>query len=166
MIPGAGFLQTIILLGAIQGFIVSALLFFPKQNRQSNRLLALLIFLMAFASFNLYGNYVNWFNSDILRFITEMVPMVIVMPFGPLIFFYTKAFLDPGFRITKKHRPHFYPVIVDLVPHLAVILFVIGVVFNFIKNDPKNWANFIDHYNVYADIPRWMSVTFLCVAFF
>lgn len=160
MIPGAGFLQTIILLGAIQGFIVSALLFFPKQNRQSNRLLALLIFLMAFASFNLYGNYVNWFNSDILRFITEMVPMVIVMPFGPLIFFYTKAFLDPGFRITKKHRPHFYPVIVDLVPHLAVILFVIGVVFNFIKNDPKNWANFIDHYNVYADIPRWTSVTF------
>ena len=115
---------------------------------------------MALASFNLYANYKNWFNSDVLRFISDLVPMVIVMPFGPLIYFYVQSSLDPSFKITKKQRIHFYPVIIDLVPHFAVIIYIIGLFAGVIKNNPQPWGNFIDTYNTYADIPRWMSVTF------
>src|SRR5580704_6265225 len=95
-------LRTIILFGAIQGFfissffffvsiqgfIISSLLFFTKKNKRSNRLLAVLIFLISLACFNLYADYKNWFGSDILRFIAQLVPLIIVMPVGPLILFY------------------------------------------------------------------------------
>lgn len=27
-----------------------------------------------------------------------------------------------------------------------------------VKNDPRPWGIFIDHYNVYTDIPRWVSM--------
>ncbi len=155
-----GFFNTIILLGAIQGFIVSSLLFFSKKNRQPNRILAALILLISLACFNLYGNYQNWFNSDLLRFIIDLVPLVIIMPLGPLIYFYVQSILDPGFKITKKKRQHFYPVLIDLVPSLTVIVFIIGLITKLVKNNPGPWGIFIDDYNVYADIPRWMSVTF------
>lgn len=154
------FLNIIILLGAIQGFIISSLLFFSKKNEQSNRLLSALIFLISLASFNLYASYENWFNSNTLSFISNFIPLVIVMPFGPLLYFYIKSSLDSNFKVTKKLRTHFYPVIIDLVPQLAAIVFVLGVITGILKNHPQPWGNFIDTYNVYADIPRWMSVSF------
>jgi len=154
-----GFFNTIILLGCIQGLIVGSLLFFSKKNRQPNRILAALILLICLASFNLYGNYQNWFNSPLLRFLATLIPMVIVMPFGPLVFFYVQSSLNPGFSITKKQRRHFYPVIIDLVPSFVVIIFIVGLITKLAKNHPGPWGNFIDDYNLYADIPRWMSVT-------
>jgi len=153
------FLNTIILLGAIQGFIISSLLFFSKKNKQSNRLLSALILLITLASFNLYANYVNWFNSDILRFISNFIPLVTVMPVGPLLYFYIQSSLDSNFKVTRKLRVHFYPVIIDLVPQITAVVFVLGVIAGLLKNHPHPWGNFIDNYNMYADIPRWMSVT-------
>jgi AraC-like DNA-binding protein len=154
------FLNTIILLGAIQGFIISSLLFFSKKNKQSNRLLSALILLMSLASFNLYANYVNWFNSNVLRFIFDLIPLVVIMPFGPLLYFYIQSSLDKNFKVTKKLRFHFYPVIIDLAPQLTALIYIIGLLFGIFKNHPQPWGNFIDTYNVYADIPRWMSVSY------
>src|SRR5215472_2279136 len=105
-----GFLRTIILLGALQGFILSSLLFFSKKKQPANRILSALIFLISLASFKLYSYYHNWFNSGLW----EMVPMIIVMPMGPLIYFYTKSFLNRDFKLGGKERRHFYPVIIDL----------------------------------------------------
>jgi len=153
------FLNTIILLGIIQGLVVSGLLFFSRQNKYPNRILAVLILLISLASFNLYGNYVNWFGLSALRFIAQIVPLVLPMAFGPLIYFYIQSYLEPGFRITKKQRLHFYPVLIDLVPSLTVISFVAGIVMKLVKNKPGPWGVFIDNYNVYADIPRWLSIT-------
>src|ERR1700729_532695 len=67
--------------------------------------------------------------------------------------------LDPYFRVTKNLRLHFYPVLIDLVPQLTAIIFIVGVITGLIRNKPGPWGNFIDTYNVYADIPRWISVT-------
>ncbi|HLX90290.1 MAG TPA: helix-turn-helix domain-containing protein [Puia sp.] len=153
-------LRTIILFGAIQGFIVSCLLFFSKKSRLSNRLLAWLILLFSLACFNLFGSYQNWFGSPLISFIAQFIPLVVIMPIGPLIYFYVRATMDAQFRIGRKERFQFYPIIVDVVPQLAVIIFVIGVITNQLANRPGPWGAFIDNYNVYADIPRWMSVTF------
>jgi len=151
--------STIILLGAIQGFIVTGLLLFSKTNKKANRLLAFLILLITLASFNLYGNYSNWVGSNILRDIAQIFPMVIVMPLGPLIWLYVQAMLNREFEISKKQRRHFYPILIDFVPSLAVIFYFIGTATNLIVRKPGPWVNFIDTYNVYADIPRWLSVT-------
>jgi AraC-like DNA-binding protein len=156
----AAFFNTLILLGALQGCIVSGMLFFAKQNKQPNRLLATLILLISLACFNLYGIYANyWFGSNILRFIFNIIPLVIIMPFGPLIYFYVQSSLDPNFKIGKKQRRHFYAVIIDLVPSIIAVIFIIAIITKLVKNDPMPWGEFIDTYNIYADVPRWMSVT-------
>ena len=153
-------LEKLILLGALQGFIISTMLFVSRRNRHSNRILAVLIFLMALASLNLYVTGTSWYaHSPLIVFLSNFIPMIIVMPMGPLIYFYIRSFSDPAFVFKKKYRIHFYPVIIDLVPYLTAIFYVSGLIFHFLpKNDPP-WGNFIDQYNIYSDIPRWLSVS-------
>ena len=114
---------------------------------------------MALASFNLYAQYKNCFNSPTLQFLSNFIPLVIVMPMGPLLYFYIQSSLDSNFKFTKKLRPHFYPFVIDIVPQLTAFIFIIGTLTGIFKDHPQPWGNFIDTYNVYADIPRWMSVT-------
>jgi AraC-like DNA-binding protein len=121
--------------------------------------LARLIFLITLASFHLYGTIENWFDSSVLKFITQIIPMVIVMPMGPLIYFYAKSILNPDFKIHRSQKLHFIPVIIDLVPSITAIVFVIGVLTRTLKNNSAPLGQFIDDYNVYADIPRWLSLT-------
>lgn len=157
----AVFLNTIILLGTLQGFIICCLLFYSKKNRQSNRLLAKLIFLMSLASLNLYLNEVGFFTiNGLTSTLNALLPMIMVMPMGPLIYFYILSSLEPEFKLTKKHRLHFLPIIIDLVPSITVIIFVAGVYLGVIRPYAKPWGIFIDNYNTYADIPRWVSITF------
>lgn len=82
------------------------------------------------------------------------------MPLGPLLYFYIRASLDIDFKLTKKSRLHFFPVIIDLVPQLIAFTYITGLLTGVFKNNPQPWGNAIDTYNVYADIPRWMSVSF------
>ena len=161
MIVAAGIFRTIILLGAIQGFIVSSLLFFSKKTGPSNRLLATLIFLIALACINLCATEGNWYGTSlILQLLSAIVPMVIIMPAGPLIYFYVQSSLNPAFVLTPKQRLHFYPVIIDLVPQLIALVVIAGVLTGLLKGNQPGAGRFIDTYNVYADIPRWISVTF------
>lgn len=154
------FLNTIILLGSLQGFIICTLLYFNKINRQSNRLLAKLIFLIALAGLKVYMNTGNWYSIiPYAGIIDAFVPLIIIMPIGPLIFFYIQSYTDQSFTITKKRRVHFYPIIIDFVPQLIAVIYVIGLLSGIFKNNNAAWGGFIDTYNIYADIPRWLSIT-------
>jgi AraC-like DNA-binding protein len=161
MFSFAAFFNTVILLGTLQGFIICCLLLYSKKNRLPNRLLARLIFLMSLASLNLYGNAIGFFNlNGLTSTLNALLPMIMVMPMGPLVYFYIRSSLDPEFAVTKKHRWHFLPVLIDLVPSFTVIIFFAGVYLKVIIPRPGPWGQFIDDYNVYADIPRWLSLTF------
>jgi len=156
----SGFLETLILLGSLQGFIISVVLFLSKNSRQSNRILAVLIFLMSLASFNLYMTGSTWYgHSPIITFLSNFIPMIIIMPVGPLIYFYVRSFSDPAFKFNKKYRIHFYPVLIDLVPYLTALFYVTGLIFKFLPKNDAPWGHFIDQYDVYSDIPRWLSVS-------
>jgi AraC-like DNA-binding protein len=156
----SGFLETLILLGSLQGVIISVILFLSKNSRQSNRILAVLIFLMSLASFNLYMTGSTWYNhSPIIIFLSNFIPMIIIMPMGPLIYFYVRSFSDPAFAFKKKYRIHFYPVLIDLVPYVTAIFYVTGLIFKFLPKHDASWGHFIDQYDVYSDIPRWFSIS-------
>lgn len=156
----AGFLRILILLGALQGFILSALLIFSKRNKQSNRLLGSLILLMALASMNLYLIDEKWIDaSTVLLILSYIIPMVIIMPLGPLIYFYIRSLSDPSFVFSRKYRFHFYPVIIDIIPQLAAFIYIGGLAFSLLIKNDAPWGDFIDGYNVYSDIPRWISIT-------
>lgn len=153
------FFNTIILLGALQGFIISLLLAFRPGNLLSNRLLAWLILLMALASLNIYFLNTGWFETTAaLRALAALAPLVIIMPMGPLIYFYIHSLTEPGFKLTNKDRLHFVPVIIDIIPQLAAILFFTGRWAGWWQSGDA-WGRFIDDYNVYSDIPRWLSLT-------
>ena len=156
-------LNSFILLGALQGFIVCILLVSSARRNpagaQSKRLMATLIFLLALACLNLY-----LYDLPALRdtpwgnLLSAIIPLVIVMPIGPLIFFYIRSCLEPGFRLSRKHRPHFYSVAIDLFQHAAAILFVIGLFSGLLPKKNYSFGTFLDYYDQYADIPRWLSL--------
>lgn len=65
--------------------------------------------------------------------------------------------------MNKKDRLHFYPIVIDLVPQTIAIIYIIALITGLI---PPNYKPFgrslgmlIDDYNVYADIPRWISIS-------
>ncbi|MET6996966.1 helix-turn-helix domain-containing protein [Chitinophaga defluvii] len=156
----AGFLNVVLLLGTIQGFIISGLLFYAKKRSLSKRLLAGIIFFLTLACMNLYLGNTNWFQINRwVNLIFSVIPLVIIMPIGPLIYFYVKSCTDPAFSLQRKDRIHFYPVIIDLGAQLAAAIFIVGVLTGLLPNKPQPWGLFIDTYNVYSDIPRWVSVT-------
>lgn len=154
-------LDTVILLGAIQGFIISSLLCFKKEKLYANKLLAALLFLISLACLNLYLlNLQITKDSTFWSIFSLVVPLVIAMPIGPLIYFYVQSLQSSTFQLKRLHRVHFYSVIIDLLPSLVGIVFVMAAVLHWIdKSDFDRWGNFMDSYNTYADFPRWLSAT-------
>lgn len=150
--------NTLMLSGTLQGFIMCGLLFFSHKNKYANRLLGILILLITLAVLNMYLSGVSRLPA-IIRFALNFLPLIIVMPIGPLIYFYVRSVTDPDFRLRRRDRLHFWPVVVDVVPQVTALVFVLGVKAGVIANNGRPWGEFIDTYNVYADIPRWASIT-------
>jgi AraC-like DNA-binding protein len=157
--PKANLLDVIILLGAIQGFIISCLLYFKKEKLYANKLLAVLLFLISLACLNLYLlNIQLTKDSTFWSILSLIVPLVIAMPIGPLIYFYVQSLQSPIFRLKRSHYIYFYSVIVDILPGFMGTILVIGSMLHWIdKSEFSSWGNFIDSYNIYADFPRWLS---------
>lgn len=155
------FLDSLILLGAIQGFIISLLLYHKKEKLYANKLLAVILFLISLACLNLYLLNQNLLSgSTIWTIISLIIPLIIIMPIGPLVYFYNESLYVPGFKLNRSHRVHFYGSIIDIFPSLVGLIFVLGAILQIIANNEfKVWGNFIYQYNVYADFPRWLSVT-------
>jgi len=156
----AEFFHILILLGFLQGVIMSMLLLFSKKRSRPNRLLGTLILLIALACLNLYLFESPRFTDDpILNLAGNLIPLVIIMPVGPLLYFYVKSTIDPSFRISRKQRLHFLPVIIDCGPQLSIVIYFAAALLDFSIPAPDFLGRFIDSYNVYADIPRWGSIT-------
>jgi AraC-like DNA-binding protein len=150
-------LTLIILLGAIQGFIVTGILLFSNaKNKIANRYLAILIFLISFASLGVYlMNIGVKYTSPTWLTISQVVPFFIVMPVGPLIYFYVRKFSAPDILIPSRERWHFASGAIDALPHIVFVIFLFGMID--ISFESMNFYS--DEYQTYVDIPRWASVT-------
>lgn len=153
------FFNIIILLGSVQGFILSTVLFFISNRTLVNRLLAILLSLTALAEFSLFASNRQWFGIPLLQVLAQILPYYIIMPIGPLVYFYIRAYSDPTFSISRKQKLFFLPVLLDLIPRLVAISFITGVLLNLFKNNPGPVGQFIDTYNTYVDVPRWISLS-------
>ncbi len=147
----------ILLLGSGQGFILATLLWISRKgNRVSNRLLSTLLGLLALMSLAVaIPIYNRW-----VSFALDLLPLIMAMPLGPLIYFYTKSILDPAFQLGRTERRHFYPVVLDLGAKLIGWIFVGGVFFGlWAESAGPAWGHIMDEYNTYVDVPRWFSMT-------
>jgi AraC-like DNA-binding protein len=160
------FLDTVILLGALQGFIVAALLRSSARKRPeegvSRRLLAAFILLIALCCLDVYLEHQGWWNgSTIGSLLSALLPLIMAMPLGPLAYFYIRSLEEPEFRMTRADRRHFYPVVIDLLPHAAVLVIIVLALLGFFRktHGVQGFGVIYDDYNQYADIPRWISFT-------
>ncbi|UHG90769.1 helix-turn-helix domain-containing protein [Spirosoma oryzicola] len=147
----------LLLLGTLQGFILATLLWINgKGNRLSNRLLATLIGLLAMMSLAVGVPIPNPWVGLLL----DLLPLFVIMPLGPLMYFYSKSMLDPAFQLGRQERRHFYPAVLDLGSPLIIWTFFIGKFLGLVdgKSGPA-WGHAMQEYNTYADIPRWISLT-------
>lgn len=153
------FLNSIILLGSIQGFIIGTLLYFSSKERLSGKLLAWLLLILALACLKVYLNNIGFTYTQIGALVDAFIPFMIIMPVGPLIYFYCKAELSSDFKIQRKDRKHFYSVIVDLFHHASAVVFLVVVLLGWVNPQKNNFGTWFDTYNVYSDIPRWISLS-------
>ena len=146
----------LILAGAIQGFISSCILFYRKENA-SNTYLAWIILLIALACFNLYlVNTLN-INSRVLLVLAYCVPLIVIMPIGPLIYQFTISNFQSKRLIPKWH---YQSVWIDVFPNVLAVLFFLGASLSLINSDLFSTLDkFTDNYNKYVDIVRWLSMT-------
>lgn len=151
------FPDLLLLFGTLQGFILAMLLWTSRSgNRQANRLLGTLVGLLGLACLAVGIPVTNSWVSLML----DLLPLIVIMPAGPLIWLYTRSLLDPDFRLTRREKRHFWPVIIDCGSKLAGWGFIIGALLGVVDYSHREAvAWFMDEYNVYADIPRWLSVT-------
>lgn len=151
----------IILLGAIQGFIVSGTLLKAKRGLSTDKLLAFILILISLACLNIFfletGVLPNTYEWLV---VSEIIPLTIVMPLGPLVYYYTLALHQPSFQLTKAHYRHFYSVVIDLLPSVLAIMYRASLSLHFFDSSSiEIWDRFILNYTMYADIPRWISVS-------
>lgn len=151
-------LKTIIALGAVQGLIAGALLFWNKRHKKANKILAFMLWFFSLACINLrlYQESILY-SSTLGGFIDAFVPRELIMPLGPLLYFYIRASLEPDFRL-RPYRKHFYTVLLDVLPHIVTIVYVVGILGGLVKKAiPLGYYR--DVYYMYVDIPRWLSLT-------
>ena len=93
-----------------QAFFAAGLLWFAPQNRQANRILAVLMICIALwltdAFWRLAGIYTqdpDWYFS----------PIYYSFAFGPLLYFYVRSLVNQDFRLRSKHLLHFIPVLLQ-----------------------------------------------------
>ncbi len=91
------FPDLLVLLGSLQGSILAVLLWRNRQgNPLANRLLATLMALLAAACFSIGVPLTPWTSL-----LLDVVPLIIVMPVGPIIYFYTQTLLDNSFQLGR-----------------------------------------------------------------
>ena len=156
------FLNVLTLLASIQGFILGALLYYNRNKRLADRLLALVLTLFSLASLNIYLSEANmpWQVGVALG----LIPTIVIMPIGPPIYFYVCCLLDPGFTLNRKYKLQFIPIIIDLLPIITAWVLTAGSLLNYFSQEYlQEWGNIIGQYNSYSDIPRWMSLSFYLI---
>ena len=151
------FFEFLFLLGCLQGAIMAGLLWTSRRGtRLSNRLLAVLMALMASACLAVGIPVANGWIALLL----DLFPLVMVMPIGPIIYFYTRSLLTPGFRLGRREKRHFLPVVLDWGAKIIGWIYVGGLLVGvFRQEDGPAWGHVMDQYNTYVDIPHWISIT-------
>ncbi|MEO9482762.1 MAG: helix-turn-helix domain-containing protein [Ekhidna sp.] len=157
------FLDLLILFGALQGFITATLLF-SKKRHQSSHLLASILLIISLACLNIYLFEV--LPPDVptaIRILEKVVPLIIIMPLGPLIYFHVRSLAGMSFSF-KASRAHFFPTILDLIPSLVFLIATILYAFNAVSSfQPIELEELNLVYEKYVDVPRWLSTSIYLV---
>jgi AraC-like DNA-binding protein len=103
-------LQIASVVGALQGLLLTGVLFAQKKNRTANVLLAVLM-----ATFTIYLAGTVYFAAGLVRLFTHFFGVSYQTPwvFGPLVYLYARAASDRSWRFERRTLIHFVPVAIN-----------------------------------------------------
>jgi len=104
---------TIILIFGLQAIVLSVLLLLKRPIRQSNFLLALVLFFFSLMSVNI--GMANFLFSYDLFHVFRYVQLELLFGIGPALYLFTKSITDPDYRISPKEYIHFLPVVLEFI---------------------------------------------------
>ncbi len=97
----------IVILGIVQGVLLSLILWINKKgNQTANRLLSLLILLMVWHHLQNISIFLNFYSTFPHFFGADHGSLFL---FGPLFYFYTLKVAHPSFSFKRIHLCHFLP---------------------------------------------------------
>jgi AraC-like DNA-binding protein len=113
-------IQLAVVVGALQGVLLTAVLFAQRHNRAANRLLATLVF-----AFTLYLASSVYYETGLVRAYPHFFGVGYPLPwsFGPLVFLYAVAASDRAWRFTPRAWLHLAPlavVVLATVPYYVM----------------------------------------------
>jgi AraC-like DNA-binding protein len=119
-----------------QFLFVSLFLFQNKKGKAlSNKLLAIVFFMISVVIFNLYLIVFRIeINMPQLLFIDD----TFMFAYGPFLYLFTQSVLFKNYGVQKKHLIHFFPFIISLCVLIAIITFVDTESFSQTTNQIKN----------------------------
>lgn len=112
-------LHIVVLLGAIQGFVLAGALATQRRNRTANRLLAVLML-----TFSTHLLSVAYYAAGLVRAFPHFFGVGYPLPFlyGPLVFLYAVTAGDRTRRLTRWDALHFLPFAAVVIAGLPIYL--------------------------------------------
>ena len=153
--------NALLLLGWVQGGIVMVVALRHKALPKTQRLLlAGIVGVLTLATLGTFLNHAVNYNGQGLgtHLWVNNLPFYVVMPMGPLLYFYGHSLFSPGFTLTRRHGWHFIGVVLDLLPFIAsvatALLWHAGQV-----TEATGWGviRWFNSYNSWVDLPRFVS---------
>ncbi len=114
--------STVLLVFFAHGIVFTLLLLMRavKDDSRSSGWLSFFIFLCSLYITPFMFGYAGWYARDGYREVLFYLPLQQVLLIGPVVYFYTRSLLDPGFVFAKKHIVHFIPALLYLLYTLVV----------------------------------------------
>lgn len=106
------FFNIIMLIGALQGLILSGVLFLSSKSKKENVFIALLTL-----SISLLCLQFGIRDSNLYSFYQPLnyMPIILLLGIGPLIFFYVKSSTEANFNFKSVQLIHFVPVFIEFL---------------------------------------------------
>lgn len=130
MTPQFSLFDLLMLIGIIQGVVMSVLLFRSKNNKRSNPFLALGILAFSWVNTKPLLHTLDLWDTIFFRYFPNGADVVI----APLIYMYFISLVDAKFHFSRKQIIHFIPFIL-LQSYLCFIYFSLVGTSDFVEKD-------------------------------
>lgn len=154
-------ISVLLKLGGLQSIILGFLNLSRKQNHKANSILAILLFILGLSSL--------FYSVNDLEVYLEFPHLIrlnwgLPLLFGPLILLYTKAFINPNFRINQNDLWYFLPYCLNLTFLLPFFLKSGEAKIQILNYFTANLTRGIDNYAMYHSLMQ-LAIAIISIQF-